>query len=176
MALPARAARWQNAGGRHAATGCRRSGFVVTVRVSEQIVLPVTVEQAWDYFGNVSHLVELDPMLESYEPDAGTLQEGTTNHVVSRLGPLRMRMVTRTAVLDPPHRVVFENVKPSWPLRVRAEDTLTAHPAGTLYQVTITIGGVGPIGRLLARPVGGRMIRTRRQLMESVLLDLATDS
>lgn len=143
------------------------------VQVSEEVVLPVSVIRAWEYLGATDRMVELDPLLESYEPESGAISEGTTNRVVSRLGPLRMHMVTRTTALDPPHRVVFENVKPSWPLRVRTEDVLLEHRGGTLYRVTSTVAGRGPIGILLARPVARQMMRTRRQLMERVRQELA---
>ncbi len=143
------------------------------VQVSEEVLLPVPVLRAWEYLGDTARMVQLDPLLESYEPATGELSPGTTNQVVSRFGPLRLRLVTRTTVLDPPHRVVFENVRPQWPLRVRTEDVLTPHPGGTVYRVTSTVRGVGPIGSLLARPVARQMLRTRRRLMERVRQELA---
>ena len=145
----------------------------VPVQVSEELLLPVSVVRAWEYLGDTARMVELDPLLESYEPEGGVISQGTTNRVVSRLGPLRIRMVTRTTVLDPPHRVVFENVTPGWPLRVRTEDVLLEHREGALYRVTSTVRGRGPIGLLLARPVARQMMRTRRQLMERVRQELA---
>ena len=72
------------------------------VQVSEEVILPVAVIRACEYLGDTARMVELDPLLESYEPECGVISEGTTNRVVTRLGPLRMRMVTRTTVLDPP--------------------------------------------------------------------------
>lgn len=143
------------------------------VQVCEQVLLPVPVRRAWEYLGDTARMVELDPLLESYEPATGELSQGTTNQVVARLGPLRLRLVTRTSVLEPPHRVVFENVQPRWPLRVRTEDALTQHPEGTSYRVTSTVQGVGPIGALVARPVAQQMMRTRRRLMERVRQELA---
>jgi hypothetical protein len=145
----------------------------VPVQVSEEVVLPVPVMRAWEYLGDTAHMVELDPLLESYEPECGAISQGTTNRVVSRLGPLRVRLVTRTTVLDPPHRAVFESVKPGWPLRVRTEDELFEHPEGTLYRVTSTVQGRPPIGFLLARPVARQMMRTRRRVMERVRGELA---
>jgi carbon monoxide dehydrogenase subunit G len=147
--------------------------IAVPVQVSEQVMLPVPVMRAWEYLGDTARMVELDPLLESYEPEGGAISQGTTNRVVSRLGPLRMRLVTRTTVLDAPHRAVFESVKPRWPLRVRTEDVLIEHREGTLYRVTSTVRGAGPIGAMLARPVARRMMRTRRQLMERVRQELA---
>jgi hypothetical protein len=135
-------------------------------------VLPVPVGRAWEYLEDTEHMVELDPLLESYEPEAGVIQEGTTNLVVSRMGPLRMRVITRTVELEPPRRVVFENVKPNWPLRITTEDTLDEHADGTLYRVATTIDGLTPLGWLLARPVARRMMRTRRQLMNRIRAEL----
>lgn len=97
-------------------TSCRGEVGVKRARVSEEVVLPVPVARAWEYLVNTQRMVELDPLIESYEPETGVIAKDTTNQVVSRLGPLRMRLITRTAELDPPHRVVFENVKPNWPL------------------------------------------------------------
>lgn len=143
------------------------------VQDSEEIVLPVPVARAWEYLGNTQRMVELDPLIESYKPETGVIAKDTTNQVVSRLGPLRMRLITRTAELDPPHRVVFESVKPNWPLRIRTEDTLAGHPDGTLYRVTTTVDGATPIGWLLARPVARQMMRGRRQLMDRIRAELA---
>lgn len=44
------------------------------VRVSEEVVLPVQVARAWEYLGNTQHLVELDPLLGSYEPETGVMR------------------------------------------------------------------------------------------------------
>lgn len=146
---------------------------MVRVTVSEEVVLPVPVTRAWDYLTDTPHMVELDPLLESYEPETGVIALDTTNEAVSRIGPLRMRAITRTVDLDPPHRVVFESVKPNWPLRIRTEDTLSEHPDGSQYRVTTSIEGVTPIGWLLARPVARRMMQTRRELMSLIHDELA---
>jgi hypothetical protein len=67
---------------------------MVRVQVSEQVLLPVSVVRAWVYLGDTARMVARDPLLESYEPEQGVLVEGTTNRVVSRVGPLRVSLVT----------------------------------------------------------------------------------
>lgn len=141
----------------------------------EEILLPVSVDDAWALLSDTSRMVELDPAFEAYEPEAGVIQEGTLNHIVSRLGPVRMKGVTRTVALDPPRRAVFENVSPRWPVRVLAEDLLEDAADGCRYGVTMTLEASDPIGWLAIRPMAAFLARTRRQVMARVRDELSSD-
>ncbi len=82
------------------------------VTVSEQVLLPVAVEDASAFLSDTARMVTLDPLLVAYEPERGVIEEGTLNRVTMRLGPLRLTSTSRTEVLDPPQRVVFVSVHP----------------------------------------------------------------
>ena len=135
-------------------------------------VLPVEPQALWDVLSDTSRMLRLDPMLESYEPENGALEEGTLNRATSRLGPLRLRMTTRTEVLEPPFRAVFVSVTPKRPARIRVEDTLTSVEGGTSYAIRISVEPVGVAGRLLAPSLARFMARSRRQMVERLAADL----
>jgi hypothetical protein len=138
----------------------------------EEILLPASVQDAWALLSDTRRMVELDPAFEAYEPEGGVIQEGTVNHIVSRLGPFRINGVTRTTVLEPPRRAVFENVSPRWPVRVTAEDVLEDADGGCRYRVTMRFEASDPIGWLAIRPMASFLARTRRQVMGRVREEL----
>ena len=142
--------------------------------VSEQIILPTTVEDAWAFLADTPRMIALDPLLVAYEPERGVIEQGTLNRVTTRIGPLRTTMTSRTEVVDPPSRVVFASVKPSRPVHVRTEDAL--EPAGQecRYIVTSTLTPTVPgIGQLAARLMARVIARSRRRFMERIRTAIA---
>jgi hypothetical protein len=130
------------------------------------IDLPVPVERAWALLADTPRMVELDPLLLAYEPEGGTMAEGGLNRVTSRLGPLRVRLTTRTEVFDPPGRAMFASVAPSRPVHVSADDRLDPTPTGCRYSVSFVVTPTVPVvGDLAATVVLRRLVSTRRRLM-----------
>jgi hypothetical protein len=126
----------------------------------------VSVEQAWAILADTPRMVDLDPLLISYEPENGAMEEGTLNRVRSRVGPFPATLTTRTEILEPPHRAVFVSVKPSKPVHVRAEDSLEEAADGCRYRVVLTVTPTLPgLGPLAARYVAGRLAQSREHLM-----------
>ena len=141
-----------------------------------ELVLPVPVDQAWAVLSDTPRMVALDPLIDSYEPENGVVEEGTLNRVRSRIGPFPARLVTRTEVVDPPHRVVFESVSPSRPVRIRAEETLEALDDACRIRVRISVTPNLPlVGPLLARVVIRTMVTQRRRLLERLRLEVSDD-
>jgi uncharacterized protein YndB with AHSA1/START domain len=139
-----------------------------------EITLPAPVEQVWALLADTPRMVALDPLLVAYEPEHGVIEAGTTNRVTSRVGPVRTTLVSRTEALEPPHRAVFVSVSPSHPVLVRAEDRLEAADGGCRYRVTFTVTPTTPLlGAPVARLVLRQLTRTRRGLMERLLVELA---
>jgi hypothetical protein len=129
-------------------------------------VLPVPVEEAWAALADTPRMVALDPALDAYEPELGTIEAGTLNRVRGRVGPFPTTLVTRTELLEPPTRAVFVSVTPSRPVRVRTEDTLEPVDGGCRYRVTVTVTPTVPvIGPLAARLLAVMMMRSRRRFM-----------
>jgi hypothetical protein len=75
------------------------------VIVSEQVLLPTSVEEAWAFLGDTPRMVALDPMLVAYEPERGVIEQGTVNRVTTRIGPVRTTVTSRTEILDPAERL-----------------------------------------------------------------------
>ena len=144
------------------------------VTASTEVGLPVSVEQVWALLSDTPRMVALDPALDSYEPEHGTVEAGTLNRVRARLGPLRTSMTTRTEELEPPHRAVFVTVAPSRPVRARTEDTLEAVAGGCRYRVTITVTPTLPLlGPLVARASIRTILAGRRRFMKRLRAELA---
>lgn len=129
---------------------------------STSIVLNAPAEQIWDYIQD--NATALDPAILAFnvQPAPGP---GAVNRITFR-GPLglRLKAESRIDVWEPPHRYVVQSVKPSWPIRSRAEDVLDELDGATRYTVTITVQP-----RALARPIGRiwlrYIMRTREQMM-----------
>lgn len=139
----------------------------MAARQSASVDLPVPVEQVWRLLSDIPSMVAIDPAVEAYEPDGGTLAEGTLNRVTGRMGPLRTRMTTLTEVLDPPRRAVFTSVVPSRPVTARTEDMLESTTAGCRYTVTVTVTPTLPVvGHLAAVFLARYMVRSRRVFMD----------
>ena len=137
------------------------------VTASTEVVLPVSVEEAWAVLSDTRRMVALDPLIDAYEPEHGTIEAGTLNRVRSRLGPLRTTMTTRTELLEPPYRAVFVSVSPSRPVQARTEDTLEPANGGCRYRVTVTVTPTLPLlGPLLARVMIRTMVAGRHRFME----------
>jgi carbon monoxide dehydrogenase subunit G len=135
--------------------------------------LPVAPEALWNVLSDTGRMLDLDPLLVSYEPETGEVKEGTLNRATSRIGPIRMTMTTRTEVLAPPTRAVFVSVRPSRPAVVRVEDTLIAADGGTVYRITISAKPVGLLGIIAAPLLVRMMARSRRQLLDRLAAQLA---
>jgi hypothetical protein len=141
--------------------------MAVEVTASTEVVLPIAVEDAWAVLSDTPRMVTLDPMLDAYEAERGTIQAGTLNQVTARFGPLRTRLTTRTELLEPPHRAVFVSVSPSRPVRARVEDTLEPAKGGCRYRVMITLTPTLPLfGPLLARVMIRTMVAGRRRFVQ----------
>ena len=144
------------------------------VTASTEVVLPVSVDAACAVLSDTPRMVALDPALDSYEPEHGTVQAGTLNRVRAHVGPFPATMTTRTEELEPPHRAVFVTVSPSRPVRARTEDTLEAVQGGCRYQITIAVTPTLP---LLGPPVARASIRDklagRRRFMNHLQAELA---
>jgi carbon monoxide dehydrogenase subunit G len=137
------------------------------VTASTEVMLPVSVEEAWAVLSDTPRMVALDPLLDRYEPERGRIEAGTLNRVRTRLGPFRATLTTRTELLEPPRRAVFVSVSPSRPVRARTDDTLEPANGGCLYRATITVTPTLPLfGPLLARVMIRRMVAGRRRFME----------
>jgi carbon monoxide dehydrogenase subunit G len=133
------------------------------------VVLPVPVEEAWAVLADTPRMVALDPALDAYEPERGTMEAGTLNRVRGRVGPIRTTLVTRTEELDPPTRAVFVSVRPSRPVRARTEDTLEPVEGGCRYRVTVTVTPTVPVvGHLAARLLAATMMGGRRRFMTNL--------
>jgi hypothetical protein len=131
-----------------------------------QVVLPLTVQQAWALLGDTPRMVALDPLLEAYEPERGAIEAGTLNRVTARLGPFRFRLTTRTELLEAPRRAAFVSVSPSRPIRLRAEDTLEPVEGGCRYTMTATATPtLAAVGHVAARLVPRIMARSRRRFL-----------
>ncbi len=138
-------------------------------------VLPVQREELWALLSDPDQMLKLDPMLESYEPETGQIAVGTTNRAVSRFGPFRMSMQTKTQVLDRPARAVFESVQPAKPVRVTVEDTLSAEADGTRYTIRVSAQATVPLGRVVAPLLGRFMLRSRRKLLDRLAKSFAAN-
>jgi carbon monoxide dehydrogenase subunit G len=146
------------------------------VTTSTAVMLPVSVEKAWAVLSDTPRMIALDPLLERYEPEGGTIQEGTLNRVRARFGPFRATMTTRTELLEPPHRAAFVSVSPSRPFRVRTEDTLQPVEGGCRYRVTVAVTPTMPVaGRPAAWLLARTMVRGRRRFMARLLTAMAED-
>lgn len=139
--------------------------------------LAVPVAAAWALLSDTPRMVALDPLLVAYEPERGTLEVGTLNRVTARVGPFRTRLTTRTEALEPGRRAVFVSVRPRFPVRVRAEDTLEPTGAGCRYTVAMTVTPTLPvIGHLLAPLIARRIARQRQQLIGRLREELTRPS
>jgi hypothetical protein len=139
----------------------------VPVIRSVEATYPVSVQDAWAVLSDTPRMVALDPLLVSYEPENGVMEEGTLNHVRSRVGRFPVSLTSRTERLEPPHLVVFVSVRPARPVHVRTEDTLEQVDGGSRYRVEFTVTPTVPvIGPLAARFVAAQLVRTREALME----------
>ncbi|WP_052667021.1 SRPBCC family protein [Nitriliruptor alkaliphilus] len=135
--------------------------------------LGVPVAEAWALLSDTPRMIAVDPLLVAYEPERGVLEEGTLNRVTARVGPFRARLMTRTEVLEPGRRAVFVSVRPRFPVRVRAEDTLEPTGSGCRYTVAMTVTATLPVvGHLLAPLIAWRMARQRQQLIGRVREEL----
>jgi hypothetical protein len=136
-----------------------------------------TCEELWAVLADTPRMVAIDPLLERYEPETGTIQQGTSNRLTARFGPVRSRLTTFTEVLEPPHRAVFVSVTPSRPVRVRTEDLLEPLEGGCRYRVTITAVSTAPgIGPLAAALVPRVMARSRSRFMQRLRTALAAEA
>lgn len=126
-------------------------------------MLNASPQDVWDYIQD--NATALDPAIVAFvvEPEPGP---GAVNRIIFR-GPfgLRLSVVSRIEVWEPPHRYVAQSVKPSWPLTSRAEDVLDEEPDGTTrYTVSVSVQP-----RSLAQPLGWLWLRyivsTREQMM-----------
>ena len=144
------------------------------ITVSTEVILPISVDETWAVLSDTPRMVELDPLIDGYEPENGVVEEGTLNRVRSRVGPFPARLVTRTEVVEPPHRVVFESVSPSRPVRIRAEETLEALDDACRIRVRITVTPTLPLlGPLFARLIVRTMLTQRRRLLERLRLEVS---
>jgi hypothetical protein len=136
------------------------------VSASTEVVLPVSVEAAWAVLSDTPRMLAMDPSLDRYEPEHGTIERGTLNRVRARFGPFRAWMVTRTERFEPPHRAVFVSESPSRPVRARTEDILEPVGSGCRYRVTVTVTPTVPlVGGLAAWLSVRMMVRARRRFL-----------
>jgi hypothetical protein len=151
--------------------------LAVVVTASTAVVLPVPVEEAWGVLSDTPRMVALDPLIDRYEPELGTVQAGTLNRVRGRLGPFPTRLVTRTEVIEPPRRAVFVSVAPSRPVQVRAEETLEPVDGGCRLRVTVT---VTPTMRVVGPPAAWAtarlMVRARRRFLARLRAAVADEA
>ena len=144
------------------------------VPASTEVVLPVSVEQAWAVLSDMPRMVALDPLIDRYEPEKGVIEAGTLNRVRSRVGPFPARLVTRTEVVEPPRRALFVSVRPSRPVRIRAKDTLEPADGGCRYRVTIAVTPTLPLlGAVFARAIICTMLARRRRFLERLRVEVA---
>jgi uncharacterized protein YndB with AHSA1/START domain len=141
---------------------------------STSIVLNAPPQQVWDCIQD--NATALDPAIVAFdvEPEPGA---GAVNRITFQ-GPLglRLKAVSRIEVWEPPHRYVAQSVKPSWPVRSRAEDVLDEEPDGTTrYTVSVSVQP-----RALAQPLGRLWLRyiisTREQMMSRLKTALESPS
>ncbi len=138
---------------------------------STSIVLEAPAQQIWDRLQ--TDATTLDPAILRFEVDPAP-GLGARNTITFR-GPfgLRLRAVSEVEAWEPPHRYAARSIRPSWPIRSRAEDVLEELEGTTRYTVTISVrprAGAGPLGRLWLR----YMISTREQMMRR--LEAALDA
>ncbi len=141
---------------------------------STEVVLPVSVDEAWAVLSDTPRMVALDPLIDRYDPEHGVIEAGTLNRVQGRIGPFPTRLVTRTEALEPPKRAVFVSVTPSQPVRIRAEETLDPAEDGCRLRVTITATSTLPLlGPLFARAIIRTMLAQRRRLLDRLRAEMA---
>jgi uncharacterized protein YndB with AHSA1/START domain len=141
---------------------------------STSVLLNAPPQRVWDYIQD--NATALDPAIVTFdvEPAPGP---GAVNRITFR-GPLglRLKAVSRIEIWEPPHRYVAQSVKPSWPVRSRAEDVLDEQPDGTTrYTVSVSVQPrplTKPFGRLWLRYI----ISTREQMMSRLKEALESQS
>jgi hypothetical protein len=128
---------------------------------------PVPIERLWALLSDTATMLQLDPLLVSYEPDGGPMAAGRENEVRAKLGPFTVGLRTLTERLDPPHGASFVSVRPRYPVRVRTQEWLEPTTVGCRYRVHTSASATLPvIGHVAAVLVPRRIARTRRVLLE----------
>jgi hypothetical protein len=128
---------------------------VTTVHVAERTELDVPAGYAFDFLADPSTATVIDPAIREYRPDTLPMRSGTRNVIRMRMWGLPVRAVSVVKEWEPGARMVMENERPSWPVRVVA--THRFEPAGTdrcAYTWAIDLHPVGPLGRVAARLLG----------------------
>jgi Polyketide cyclase / dehydrase and lipid transport len=111
----------------------------------------------------------IDPGVRLWQPDTNPIAVGTRFTIRGKLGILPIRGVSETVTWDPPYRVVYHSVKPTWPLRMEAEHRF--EPDGNrhaVYTWSITFIERNPIARPIIA-VALRLFRTAMTNQASAL-------
>ncbi|HJR25700.1 MAG TPA: SRPBCC family protein [Acidimicrobiales bacterium] len=103
---------------------------------------------------------QIDPAVRRWEPDRRPIGIGTTFEIRGWFQWLPIRGTSRVTEWDPPHRGVFESIRPIRPLRVLAVHELEPDGAGTRYTWSQTFFHDGRVGRLAARVITPLVART----------------
>ena len=107
----------------------------------------------------------IDPAVKEWAPDRRPIGVGTRFRIRGRFQWLPIRATSEVVTWDPPRCAVFEAVKPTWPLRMRAVHELVDEGGTTRYRWSITVNHPSWVGRAA--------IRVLRKPLEQTLEDQA---
>ena len=121
-------------------------------------------------------IADVDPMVNSWQPQELPPRVGTENHMRTRVLGIPMKAVSRFVEFDPPHRFVLDGVRPLPARWMRFIVTFDELPNGEtrftyLMEIRYPVWGV-----LVARPmvlVMRRAMRTARRRMIEIFGEAA---
>ncbi len=129
---------------------------------SSTIDLPASPAASWAFV--VDHGQEIEPLTFLPQGEQGV---GTLNELRGRIaGIIPIRGVSKTVEWDPPHRCVFESVKPAWPVRARITETFEPSDTGTRHSIRYDVTPIGMAGKVVAPLLCSLMQRSRRTFQQ----------
>jgi hypothetical protein len=95
--------------------------------------IPAPPEEVFGRLLDRARAGEIDSSFEYWRPRDWPPMVGTLNDFKAKAGPISMKGISRFAEFDPPHCLVIESVKPSWPISIRMSWDLEQVGDGTRY-------------------------------------------
>lgn len=117
-----------------------------TRRFAESIELAMPAPYAFGFLADVSRCKEIDPCIIDYTSDPFPLQVGSRNSVHFRMWGLEWRLQTVVEEYVQDRRMVFRQLKPSWPVRGMATHWFEPTSAGCIYTWSMELAARDPLG------------------------------
>ena len=121
------------------------------LRFSESTRLNVPAEYAFAFLADPSTAHVIDPAVRDYKPDSLPMRLGTRNLIRFRMWGIPLRVVSVVREWQEGRRMVMENVKPSWPVRVIATHSFEPDGEQCTYTWAMEFRSSNPIGAVVGR-------------------------